>query len=234
MAYSAIRRGENPPTRKVHRVGIAVSDDLLRWSKCGTEPVNQRDPRYYERLGPATIRIRPMARPVSFLSRAIVSTSTSVPAAKADDRSRPRHGRPGGQQRHADVAGAAAAAGGADRHRDRGAAGLPHRRPLLPGLLLACRLAATLVQAKVPRPPFPRRRLRDGWRVSNRDHLRCMVPARFCRRGKAASLTPSRLVRWQRGWYLLGTVREGRIRCVCDPIPVIADATGNPCRMTGL
>ena len=36
----------------------------------------------------------------------------------------------------------------------------------------------------------------------------------------------SRLVRWQRGWYLLGTVREGRIPYVCDPIPVIADATG--------
>ena len=36
----------------------------------------------------------------------------------------------------------------------------------------------------------------------------------------------SRLVRWQRGWYLLGTVREGGQPYVCDPIPVAADATG--------
>ena len=81
MAYSAIRRGENPPTRKVHRVGIAVSDDLFRWSKCGTEPVNQRDPRYYERLGPARSASASGATRI-FLSRAIVSTSTSVPAAR--------------------------------------------------------------------------------------------------------------------------------------------------------
>ena len=36
----------------------------------------------------------------------------------------------------------------------------------------------------------------------------------------------SRLVRWQHGWYLLGTVREGGQRYVCDPISVAADATG--------
>ena len=33
MAYSALRRNENPPTRKVHRVGLAVSDDLYAWTK---------------------------------------------------------------------------------------------------------------------------------------------------------------------------------------------------------
>ena len=33
MAYSALRRGENPPTRKVHRVGLAVSDDLYSWDQ---------------------------------------------------------------------------------------------------------------------------------------------------------------------------------------------------------
>ena len=35
-----------------------------------------------------------------------------------------------------------------------------------------------------------------------------------------------RLVRWHRDWYLLGTVYDGRKRCVCAMIPDIADATG--------
>ncbi len=52
MAYSALRRHENPPTRKVHRVGLAVSDDLYTWTKYEHNPVNERDPRHYERLGP--------------------------------------------------------------------------------------------------------------------------------------------------------------------------------------
>ena len=52
MAYSALRRNENPPTRKVHRVGLAVSDDLYSWTKCESNPVNERDPGLYERLGP--------------------------------------------------------------------------------------------------------------------------------------------------------------------------------------
>ena len=82
MAYSAIRRGENPPTRKVHRVGIAVSDDLFRWHKHGTGPVNQRDPRYYERLGPP--RDPPSASGATRISssRATASTSTSARAAR--------------------------------------------------------------------------------------------------------------------------------------------------------
>ncbi|MDE2994031.1 MAG: glycosyl hydrolase family 32, partial [Chloroflexota bacterium] len=52
MAYSALRRNENPPTRKVHRVGLAISDDLYAWTKYEHNPVNERDPRLYERLGP--------------------------------------------------------------------------------------------------------------------------------------------------------------------------------------
>ena len=52
MAYSAVRRHENPITRTVHRVGLAVSDDLYSWTKYEHNPVNERDPRLYERLGP--------------------------------------------------------------------------------------------------------------------------------------------------------------------------------------
>ena len=44
--------------------------------------------------------------------------------------------------------------------------------------------------------------------------------------GESVRPYASRLVRHQRGWYLLGTVREGWKQYVCDPIPVIADATG--------
>ena len=116
MAYSALRRNENPPTRKVHRVGLAVSDDLYTWTKYARNPVNERDPRHYERLGPVHKAYSQWRDP--FLFRAGDRVYQYVCArSKSRDPHPPGHGRAGEQPGHADVAGGAAAARGPHRHR---------------------------------------------------------------------------------------------------------------------
>ena len=224
MAYSAIRRGENPPTRKVHRVGIAVSDDLFRWSKCGTDPVNQRDPRYYERLGPARSAFGQWRDPYLFVEGDRIYQYVCA-RSKVDDRSR------------------------------RGTVGLAVSDDMLtwrvqPPLqvepiateievpqvyriggryyLVCCSPAAWLLPSFKRR--FPGHRFRDAdyamVGASPTGPFTLHGTGEILPTGESGKPYASRLVRWQRGWYLLGTVREGRIRCVCDPIPVIADATG--------
>lgn len=47
MLYTGISRSESG---LVHRIGLAVSDDLLRWEKHPANPVLQADPRWCELL----------------------------------------------------------------------------------------------------------------------------------------------------------------------------------------
>ena len=151
-----------------------------------------------------TIRLRPVARPVSPGRGATASTSTSARAQQGPGPEPPRRGRPGGQRRHAEVAGPAALAGGADRHRDRGPAGLPDRRPLLPGLLRApppgcCRRSSEGSPATASATPTTR------WSARPRpDRSACMAPARPLPARESGRPYASRLVRWQGSWYLLG------------------------------
>lgn len=224
MAYSAIRRGENPPTRKVHRVGIAVSDDLFRWRKCGTGPVNQRDPRHYERIGPARSAFGQWRDPYLLVDGDRIYQYVCA-RSKADDRSR---------------RGTVGLAVSDDMLRWRVQPPLqvepiateievPQVYPIAGRYYLVCCAPAAWLLPSFTRR-FPGHRFRDadyamvGTSPTGPFTLHGtgeILPARESGRPYA-----SRLVRWQHGWYLLGTVREGPTRYVCDPIPVVADATG--------
>lgn len=54
MLYTGIRMKERG---KVQRIGLAVSDDLLHWTKHDQNPVMEADPRWYESVADATHRV---------------------------------------------------------------------------------------------------------------------------------------------------------------------------------
>ena len=224
MAYSALRRHENPPTRKVHRVGLAVSDDLYTWTKYARNPVNERDPRLYERIGPIHKAYSQWRDP--FLFQAGDRVYQYVCA-----RSKPP-----------------------DRNR-RGTVGLASSRDMrtwqvepplhvdpiateleVPQLyriggryyLLFCTSTDRLL------PVFKRRFPGHRFRNANFSMVgdSPLGPFRLHGTGEVlpadAPVQPyaSRLVRWQGQWVLLGTARIGGTRYICDPIPVVATATG--------
>ena len=93
MAYSALRRNENPPTRKVHRVGLAVSDDLYTWTKYAAQsgqrarPAPLRTARSLSTRPTANGAIRSCSSPMT------ACISTCAPA--ASPRTRHRRGTVG-------------------------------------------------------------------------------------------------------------------------------------------
>ena len=231
MAYSALRRGENPPTRKVHRVGLAVSDDLYSWTKCAQNPVNERDPRHYERLGPVHRAFGQWRDPFLFQVEG-PHLSAGVRQEQAPGPRPTGCGWPGDQRRHADVAGGAAAARGPNRHRDRGPAGVPHRRTVLPVVLHLGRPHRPVVPAPVTRAiPFATPTSR--WSASHRwGRFVSMAPARCCRRTRRCSPMPAGSSSGKGNGSCSARPPSTARGCICDPIPVVATATGHQGRVS--
>ena len=224
MAYSAIRKGENPPTRKVHRVGIAVSDDLYHWTKHERNPVNEREPRYYERLGPAHKAYGQWRDPFLYAEGDRVYQYVCARSKSAD---RDRRG-----------------AFGIAMSRDMVTWQVGPALQVAPiatelevpqvyyidgrYYLVFCTTISRLV------PPFKRRFPDHPFR--NGDYSLVgdspLGPFRMHGTGEIlaedAPVTPyaSRLVRWEGQWVMMGTVRQNGLTSICDPIPVIPAETG--------
>ena len=224
MAYSGLRRGENPPTRKVHRVGLAVSDDLMHWPKCGHGPANERDPRQYERLGPAHGAYGQWRDPFLLVDDERVYQYVCA-RSRATDRGR---------------RGAVGLAVSDDMSRWRVGPPLPvppfAREIEVPQVytidgryyLMCCAPARWLAPWFTRQ--FPGHRFGDG------DYALVGEgpTGPFVLHGTGeilpadAEVRPyaSRLVPWQGAWYLLGTVRSGEEQYLSDPIRVVVDAEG--------
>ena len=226
MAYSALRRNENPPSRKVHRVGIAVSDDLYAWTKYVDNPVNERDPKHYERLGPVRKAFGQWRDPFLY--------------SDSD-----------GDRIYQYVC---ARSKSADRDR-RGTVGLATSQDMLtwqvePPLqvdpvarelevpqvyringrhyLVFCTSTHRILPSLKRR--FPTHRFRNGdysmvgdsplgpFRMHGTGEI---VPEDFPVRPYA-----SRLIWWKQHWLMIGTVHEGGASFLCDPMPTVANETG--------
>lgn len=224
MAYSALRRNENPPTRKVHRVGLAVSDDLYTWTKYARNPVNERDPRLYERLGPVHKAYSQWRDPFLFQAGDRVYQFVCA-RSKSPDRNR------------RGTVGLASS-----RDMQTWQVELPlHVDPIATELevpqvyrlggryyLLFCTSTDRLL------PAFKRRFPGHRWHHANYSMVgdAPLGPFRLHGTGEVlpadAPVLPyaSRLLWWQGQWVLLGTANIGGTRFICDPIPVVATDTG--------
>lgn len=224
MAYSAIRRGENPPTRKVHRVGIAVSDDLYHWTKHEGNPVNERDPRHYERLGPVRKAYNQWRDPFLFDAGDKVYEYVCARSRSVD---RDRRGAFGIATSLDMVTWQVGPALQVD----------PIATELeVPQVyyiegryyLIFCTTVSRLV------PSFKRRFPSHHFRRADYSMVGGSPLGPFKMHGtgeiiaEETTLTPyaSRLVQWVDGWVMMGTVRENGSPCICDPIPIVADETG--------
>ena len=224
MAYSALRRDENPPTRKVHRVGLAVSDDLYRWTKYERNPVNERAPRHYERLGPAHKAYGQWRDPFLFHAGGRVH---QLVCARSKHPDRSRRGTVGLAT---------------SRDMRTWQVGPPLRVDpiateievpqvyLIDGrhYLLCCTSAdriAPWFKRRFPGHPF---RNADFSMVGESP----LGPFRIHGAGEVlppdAPVRPyaSRLIQWHGQWVMLGTANVGGTRFICDPIPVVATEIG--------
>ena len=224
MAYSGLRRGENRPTRKVHRVGLAVSDDLIRWQKHGSKPVSERTPHLYERLGPASGAFGQWRDPYLLVDGDCIYHLVSARTRVAD---RSRRGGVG-----------LAASTGMRHWRVKPPLVVPPiaweiEVPQVYAIdgryyLLCCAPAASLALWFTNQ--FPEHQFRDSDYAMVGEGLTGpfvlhgtgeIVPVGVKNRPYA-----SRLVHWQGAWYLLGTIRSGHEQYLSDPIPVLADDRG--------
>ncbi len=222
MAYSGLRRGENPPTRKVHRVGLAVSDDLYQWQKYGDEPVNERDPRLYERLGPARGAFGQWRDPFLLVDAERVYQLVSA-RTKAADRS--RRGGVG-----------LVVSTGMQRWRVEQPLQVPPfaheiEVPQVYAIdgryyLVCCTPASLLAPWFTDRFPDHHFGNSDYAMVGERPTGPFVLhgTGEIVPVGAAERPYASRLVCWQGAWYLLGTAADRQY--ICDPIPVVADAAG--------
>ena len=205
----------------MHRVGLAVSDDLTRWRKWGAGPVNERDPRFYERLGPERGAFGQWRDPFLFVAGDRIYQYVSA-RSKARDRSR---------------RGGVGLAVSEDMSRWE-------VRPPLQVTPFATEIEVPQVYAIGRRYYLvccTQRSLLESWFARQhpdhpfRDSDYAMVGEHpvgpFSLHGTGEILPPdveerpyaSRLVAWRGAWYLLGTVRR---KYISDPVPVTADAKG--------
>jgi beta-fructofuranosidase len=224
IAYSGIRKGENPPTRKVHRVGMAVSDDLYHWTKHERNPVNQRDPRFYERLGPVRRAYGQWRDPFLFDAGDRVYQYVCARSWAPD---RERRG----------TVGLAASRDMANWQVGPPLQVEPVARELeVPQVyridrryyLVFCTPISSLTTAFMQGFPGHLFRRGDYSMVGDSPSGPFEIHGTGEILAEDAVVKPyaSRLVRWDGQWVLIGTVREGGATFLCDPIPVVADATG--------
>jgi beta-fructofuranosidase len=224
MAYSGIQKGENPPSRKIHRVGIAVSNNLYTWEKLTNNPVNERDPRHYERLGPIDEAYSQWRDPFLYEHGGNVYQLVCA------------------RNKHTD-------------HSKRGAIGIAISTDMknwqvLPPIdvepiatelevpqvyeiqnehfLVFCTSPGRLQPSFINNFPNHQFRKADYSMVSESP----LGPFKIHGTGEIISSDnaqqpyASRLVEWQKELFLIGTVRQGSITGVSDPIPVVADKFG--------
>ncbi|MAG34852.1 MAG: hypothetical protein CL878_01160 [Dehalococcoidia bacterium] len=223
MAYSALRKNENPPTRKVHRVGLAVSDDLYTWTKDERNPVNERDPKHYERLGPVHKAYSQWRDPFLFT---YADRIYQYVCARSKSHDRDRRGTIG-------------LAVSQDMQTwqvkpplqvDSMATELEVPQVYEIGghyYLVFCASTQRLL------PAFKRRFPGHQFRHANYSMVGDSPLGPFYMHGTGeilpadAPVQPyaSRLVWWEDQWVMLGTVAGGN-RFICDPIPVVATETG--------
>ena len=224
MAYSAIRSNENPPSRKVHRVGIAVSDDLYQWTKYSASPVNERAPRYYERLGPVRRAYGQWRDPFLYDAGEQVYQYVCARGRSAD---RDRRGTVG----VATSRDMATWQVGPPLDVDPVAKELEVPQVYHIGgryYLVFCTTPSRLLPSLRRRFPGHRFRRADYSMVGDSP----LGPFRMYGTGEivgqGTSVTPyaSRLLRWGEQWLMIGTVHEGGTNSICDPIPVEVDETG--------
>ena len=223
-AYSALRSGENPPSRKVHRVGIAVSDDLYDWAKLERNPVNERDPRHYERLGPVQRAFGQWRDPFLYDDGDLVYQYVCARSKSADRERRGAFGMATSRDMVTWQVGPALEVGPIANELE--VPQLYHIGQLY--YLVFCTTPSRLVPSFKRRFPGHSFRKVDYSMVGDSP----MGPFRMHGTGEVlaedAPVAPyaSRLVRWDGRWVMMGTVREGGSSSLCDPIPVVADDTG--------
>ncbi|MCY3911905.1 MAG: hypothetical protein OXG43_01505 [Chloroflexi bacterium] len=224
MAYSALRRNENPPTRKVHRVGLAVSDDLYSWTKCESNPVNERDPGLYERLGPVHKAFGQWRDPFLF---EVDDRVFQLVCARSKHPDRGRRGAVGLATSPDMRAWQVRAPLDVDPIATEIEVPQVYR---IDGryFLLFCTSADRIV------PWFRRRFPSHAFRNADFSMVSASPLGPFRIHGTGEVLPPdapvqpyaSRLIMWQGQWVMLGTATVDGTRCICDPIPVVATETG--------
>ena len=223
MAYSALRQGENPPTRKVHRVGLAVSADLHTWTKYEDNPVNERDPGLYERLGPVHKAFGQWRDPFLYAENDRIYQYVCA-RSKSNDRDR---------------RGTVGLVTSQDMRTWKVEEPLqvdPIATELEVPQVYEIRGRYYLVFCTTPqrllplfKRRFPKHRFRRGDYSMVGDSP--LGPFRMHDSGEILPeewpVQPyaSRLVRWGNEWVMLGTVAEGS-QSICDPIPVTVTDTG--------
>ena len=224
MAYSAIRSGENPPSRKVHRVGMAVSDDLHSWTKHELNPVNERDPRLYERLGPVHHAYGQWRDPFLYDDGESVYQYVCARSKSTDWDSRGAIGMAASRDMVTWQVGPPVEVG-------RIATELEVPQIYHTGgryYLVFCTSLSRLVPFFKSGSPRHRFRSADYSMVADSP----VGPFRMHGTGEIvptnARVKPyaSRLVDWEGSWYMMGTVRDSGTNFISDPIPVALDDTG--------
>ena len=224
LAYSALRRNENPPTRKVHRVGLAVSDDLYTWTKYERNPVNERDPRYYERLGPVHKAYSQWRDPFLFHAGDRVYQYVCARGKSPDHNRRGTVGLASSRDMRTWQA-------EPPLHVDPIATELEVPQVYRIGgryYLLFCTSTDRLLPAfKRGFPAAVFATPTSLWsRIRRWGRSACTAPARVLPTDAPVQPYASRLVRWEEQWVLLGTANVGGTRFICDPIAVAATDTG--------
>ena len=224
MAYSGIRKGENPPSRKIHRVGIAVSNNLYEWEKLTNNPVNERDPSLYERLGRVNKAYSQWRDP--FLYEHGESVYQLVCA----------------RNKHTD-------------YSKRGAIGVATSSDMKNWRILPpIDVEPIATELEVPqvytiqnrhflafctspdrlKPSFTNNFPDNQFRKADYSMVGESPLGPFAIHGTGEIISPnniqqpyaSRIVKWQKALFLIGTVRRGSITSISDPIPVVSDKFG--------
>ena len=231
MAYSAIRKGENPPSRKVHRVGIALSDDLYDWRKSEHNPVNERDPQYYERLGPVHGAYGQWRDPFLYDDGHLVYQYTSARSKSIHKDRRGAFGIASSRDMVTWQIHPALEVGPIARELE-----VPqiYRIGDLYHLVFCTTASSDWASRELLVTPFKRRFPDHQFRSADYSMVGDSPLGPFKMHGTGeivsnrASVAPyaSHIVWWKGQFVMIGTVRENGRPALCDPIPVAVDETG--------
>ena len=145
----------------VQRVGMAVSDDLVRWEKLPENPTSEADPAYYELVSTGERTLTHWRDPFLLDTGEEVVQYVCARRTDGDIFSRGTVGlaRSGDMHNWGDPA----AVGARPNCRgDGGPTGLRHRRPILPGLLHQGAVAVPALQVPFPGTHLSQHGLLDG------------------------------------------------------------------------